>query len=150
MVSKGERRMIANRKVTGRASGVPAGLAIGAGTGIIVTVVLSAVMAHLIAKEIIEMNTVGYGSILILLLASVVGGWTAVKKIKKMPMEMALANGAAYFIILVLLTAVVYGGRYQGMGVTFLCVGIGSVIAGISAGKCRRKAKRKATKKWHG
>ena len=74
----------------------------------------------------------------------------AVKKIKKMPMEMALANGAAYFVILVLLTAVVFGGRYQGMGVTFLCVGIGSVIAGISAGKGRRKAKRKATKKWHG
>ena len=150
MVSKGERRMIANRKVTGRASGVPAGLATGTTVSTIVTVILSTVIAHLIAKEMIEMNAVGYGAILILLVSSMAGGWTAAKKIKKMPMEMALANGAVYFVILVLLTAVVFGGRYQGMGVTFLCVGIGSVIAGISAGKGRRKAKRKATKKWHG
>ena len=70
---KGERSMVANRKVTGTAAAMPVGLAIGLGVSMGVTLLGSGILAWLINREMVAQSGIGYGSLGILLAASLLG-----------------------------------------------------------------------------
>ncbi len=65
--------MTTNHKPTGIAMSMPAGLAVGGIWSLVVTIVLSALIAKLIDGEIIAQGSIGYFVISILLIASVTG-----------------------------------------------------------------------------
>lgn len=119
---KGEREMA--RKFSGRAVPMPVGIAVGIGIALVVTLVLSMVIAYLIHGETIPETSVGYCVMGMLLIASAVGAWMAAKMAKRRWMVACLCAGAGYFVLLLAMNALFFGGQYQGVGVTLLlCLG---------------------------
>ena len=130
MESKGEGTMTVNHKVTGTAVSMPAGIGFGCGISMILTLLGASVIAKLIAEEILKETAIGYGAMATILLASISGSLIAVKKVKKRKLQVSMLVGVGYFMLLLAMTALFFGGRYQGMGVTALLVfaGSGTVI----------------------
>ncbi len=134
--------MVVNRKPTGRASAMPAGLATGALTAVGVTLAGAAVLAKLIEAGGIAENSSGYGIMMILLAASWLGSVVACRKIKRQLLAVCLMSGAVYFGILMLTTALFFGGRYSGVGETALLIICGSMLAVLWEFRGKRTSKR--------
>ena len=122
--------MVRNKKVTGTAKSVPVGIFIGTLAALGVTVTGSLITAWLVINEKTSENAIGYFAMLILLAASMAGAYTAQSLVKHQRMVICASVGVAYYISLLAVTALFFGGQYQGMGVTALTVaaGIGAVI----------------------
>ena len=123
--------MTMNQKPTGTAMSMPAGLAVGGIWSLVVTIGLSAVIAKLIDGETVEQGSIGYFVISILLIASITGALQSFRKIKRRRMLVCLISGLIYFCVLLSITALCFGGQYQGIGVTGLVVLCGSSCAGL-------------------
>lgn len=136
--------MTVNRKVAGTAVTMPVGIAIGWEISIAVTLVGSVLVAKLISDEILQSTAIGYGVMLILLLASVLGAVVSIAKVQRRRLQVCLLSGAVYYASLLACTALFFGGQYQGMGVTALVVlaGVGTVVL---LG-CREKKQKKYRK----
>lgn len=120
--------MVANQKVTGAAASIPKGIGIGLLISILITVAGSAMTALLITREALPENGIGYCAIVILILSASIGALVAYKSIKHRRMVVCMVHGLCYYLILLSITALFFGGQYQGMGVTAL-----AVLAGCSA-----------------
>ena len=128
--------MVVNQKVSGRASSMPVGVGVGVGVSTVITLALSGLLAWLILGQTLEQSATGYGSMGILLTASVLGALAAVERVKRRRMVVCLLTGLGYYLVLLSLTALFFGGQYSGMGVTGLLIAGGSFAAGlIGAGK---------------
>ena len=136
--------MVANKKVTGRASSMPVGLAVGGGLSLILTILLAIITAKLIDMGTMREERVGYAALGILLLSSGLGAAVAAAKIKRRRLVVCAAAGAVYYGLLLGMTALFFGGQYSGMGVTALAIagGTGTVcIVGMRPGRGRRNRK---------
>ncbi|MBQ8237028.1 MAG: TIGR04086 family membrane protein [Oscillospiraceae bacterium] len=140
--------MTVNQKVTGTASTIPGGLAAAGLVSMGITAALSALAAWLILRGTLPEQSVGYCSMVILLLGAAAGAVTAIARIKRRRFQMGLASGGIYFACLLLVTALFFGGVYDGVGVTALMIlcGCGLVILLVPNGQnragCRRRKKR--------
>ena len=138
--------MTINKKVTGKAASLPLGLAVGALVSILTTILICAVSAHLISTEAIAEEQIGYCSIAALICSTILGAVTAVRKIKHKRLVVCILSGAVYYLILLSVTALFFGGQYQGMGVTLIVILLGSLAALLITGregKGRTPSKRK-------
>ena len=133
--------MTVNRKPTGLASTIPAGLASGALAAVAATLAGTAVTAKLINAEVMAWDKSGYAVLLILLLASWLGAVVAAGRIKRQRLAMCLSAGLIYFGILMLMTALFFGGQYSGVGETGLLIFCGSMLGVFTGygGKTGRK-----------
>ena len=122
--------MTVNRKVTGTAVSVPMGIGIGCGISMILTLLGAGIVAKMISEEILRETAIGYGAMAIILLSSILGSAIAVYKVKKRKLQVSLLVGGGYYLLLLAMTALFFGGRYQGMWVTALLIfaGSGAVI----------------------
>ena len=125
---------------------MPAGLAIGAAISIGWTILWAAVLAKLIDTEALDENAVGYGAMLILLTASFIGALLSGGRIKRQRVLVSMASGGIYYLVLIGITALFFGGQYTGMGVTALLVLAGSTCAMLLAAGERGGKKRKPIK----
>ena len=123
--------MTMNRKPTGTTMSMPAGLAIGGICSLLITLLLSATVAKLMAGETIAQGSAGYFVISILLIASITGACISYGRIRRRRMVVCLVSGLIYYCILLAITAMCFGGQYQGVGVTGLVVLCGSCCAGL-------------------
>lgn len=121
--------MVVNRKVTGTASSMPTGLAIGGCASLGITLTLAAILAKMVDKEIVAQENIGYGVMILLMLAASAGAWTAARKIKRQRLMVCALSGAIYMGILFSITALFFGGQYEAVGVTTLLVMGGSITA---------------------
>lgn len=124
--------MTVNRKPTGTASSVPVGLVYGVLTSTAVTLILTAVVAKLIDREILAWENTGYAVLLMLLISSWLGAIVTAARIKRQRLIMCLAAGGTYFGILMIITALFFGGKYSGVMATGLLVLCGSLLGAIS------------------
>lgn len=137
--------MVTNRKVTGKAVSMPAGLAMGGGASFGLTLLLAVITAKLVDSGILTSDAVGYAALGILLVSGGAGAGLAAGKIKRQRLAVCMAVAAIYYCLLLSMTALFFGGQYAGMGVTAIAVagGCGAVaLAGagkVSSGKNRRK-----------
>lgn len=137
--------MVINKKVTGKAMSMTVGFATGLAASLTLTLIGTAIVANMILSEKIGESAIGYGAIAILLAASAVGAWLAALLIKRRWMLVCLGAGGIYYLTLLGITAMFFGGQYQGMGVTALVVigGCGAVgllgLKGERSGNKRRK-----------
>ena len=74
-------------------------------------------------------TAIGYGAMIILLAASTIGASISAWKIKRLRLQVCLLSGVAYYAALLCITALFFGGQYQGMGVTALVVLAGTGVA---------------------
>ena len=148
MEAKGERDM-ATYKLTAKAMSIPAGLALGITVALAVTVIGSGAAAWLILRGILGEETSGYCAMAILLLASMAGAAVSAGTIQRLRAQMCLAAGGGYYLCLIAITALFFGGQYRGMGVTALMVLCGAVLVillapgGKNRSGCRRRKKQR-------
>ena len=128
-------------KLTGRASSIPSGLIIGALVSTVITVLVAAIGAHLVMSQYIDQDQIGYCSIAALILGTILGAITACKRIKHRKLMVCALSGLAYYLLLLMTTALFYGGQYEGMGVTLLIVMLSTLAAALIA---NREEKQKA------
>lgn len=139
-----------DKKITGRAASVPAGLAIGALVSVAVTVLISAIGAYLVINEMLPQEQIGYCSIFALLASSILGAITAANRVKHRNLVVSLLSGLAYFVILLSVTALFFGGQYEGVGVTFIVILLGTAAAALITsreGNGRSNRKRRKTQR---
>ena len=138
--------MVANRKVTGRASSIPAGLGIGTAVALGITILGSIITAMLVNNQTIGEESIGYCAMGISLLSSGVGAYTAQAAVKRQRLIMCAAAAGCYYISLLGMTALFFGGQYQGMGVTALVILCGAalvVLLGAKGGGAHNKKLKK-------
>ena len=114
--------MYAKRKVTGAAMGIPVGLGLGAAASLLITFAGAALTAWLIVSEKIGEGTAGYAIMVILALASAAGSFVAVHLVKRLRLQVCMLTGGIYYLTLLAMTALLFGGQYQGMGVSAIII----------------------------
>jgi len=137
--------MIRNQKMSGRAVSMPAGLLFGATTSLGITILGSVIIAKLLDAEIIEENAVGYAVLVMLMTASFAGATISRNKIKRQYLIVCGLSGVIYYITLMGITALFFGGQYEAVGVTCILVMGGSVLALVAGKKPDRVGKRRKT-----
>lgn len=141
MVEKGEETMV--KKITGRSPSLGKSVASGVLLGAAWTLTCAAILAKLIDSGVMPMDKVGYGSMAAVLSAVFVGASLAGRKAGHMVIQAAAISGAAYFLCLLLVNALFFGGSYSGMAVTFVLIALATGAAVLAAGKGRGRRGRK-------
>lgn len=141
--------MLATQKLTGRATSIPKGILTAVAISMSWTLIASITGAYLISKEWISHNQTGSVAIFVLITASVVGGMVAAGRIKRHRIRMAGLHGGLYYILLILLNLLCFGGQFQGMGVTLIFVLLGTVAAGVLGSRTAGKGKGRRRRKTH-
>ena len=136
--------MTVNQKVTGTAASMPVGIAMGCAVSLLITAAGSILVAKLISDEVLVDTAIGYGAMIILLLAAALGATISAAKVKRLRLQVCLLTGVAYYGALLAVTALFFGGQYQGMGVTALLVLAGTGSAALM--NIREKKPRKYRK----
>ena len=137
--------MSAKKMKKNTVSSIPTGIGIGLLVSIVITLAGSALTAYLIHSESVPEEGMGYGIILTLLLSAIAGAWISTGKIQRLRMQMCILSGLCYYLTLLSMTALFFGGQYNGMGITALVVlgGCSTVaILGASGGKRRKLSKK--------
>lgn len=136
-------------KMTARALSIPVGLLVSVGISLAVTSILSGASAWAILKGILEPEWAGYCAMVVLLASSAAGAAVATGTIQRLRAQMCLAAAGGYYLALLALTAMFFGGQYQGMGVTAAMILCGCVLVILlvpgtqNRAGCRRKKKRR-------
>ena len=138
--------MVANKKITGRATSLPAGLAIGAVCSLAAELVLR---AKLVEAETLPVEKVGYGIMVLLIVSSFAGAMISFGRIKRQRMLVCIVSGVIYFAMLMSMTALFFGGQYSAVGTTALLVLAGSGAAALLGLRQGRGAKRTKIKVPH-
>jgi len=130
--------MASKQKFSRKELTVPAGIVLGLLVAMIITVIGAAIYAYLVSSEKTEWN--GIGIPVIMMLASAGGAWTALRKIKQKKVMVCGIFGVAFLLTLQAMTALFFGGQYEGVGGTALLVFAGSssaLLSGILGNKRR-------------
>ena len=109
-----------SKKVTGNAKGIPLAIALALGAAVSITVLGAAVISFLLESEKAGEGSVGYAAMITLFLSSVAGAWLAARLSKKMRLQVCLLTGGAYYLTLLAMTALLFGGQYERLGVSAL------------------------------
>lgn len=134
--------MIRNHTATGRALSMPAGLAIGLCICLVLTLVLSAILAKLVSTEKLEWGNIGYGIMIILLITSLFGSKSTCLLTKRRKLMACFLTGLLYWLSLIMITALFFGGQYDGMGVTGFIVICGCAVSWVMESKGERGRKK--------
>lgn len=138
--------MVTKHKATGMASTLPGGLAWGALVNMVLTLIGSGVVAFLVDRGTMPVNGIGYGAMVILVVSALSGAMMAWKKIKRLRLQVCLLSGGIYYLMLLGMTMLFFGGQFSGMGVTALMVACGSILAilgGFSKGRGGKRSYRR-------
>ncbi len=142
--------MMQTQKPTGRAASIPGGLAIGALISLTVTILMAMILAKLIQSQTIAQEQVGYGVMALLFTSSFLGAAAAQGKVKHRRLLVCMLTGAVYFLILMSITALFFGGQYSAVGVTALlvmgaagCAALLCANPGKGSGRSRKKHRKR-------
>ena len=136
--------MTVNRKPTGTAVSIPAGLSAGALVSAGITIAGTLLTAKLIDSEVLLWNHCGYAVMAILMVSSWAGAMVCAGRIKRQRLLMCLASGGIYFSMLLLATALFFGGQYSGVGEPALLIFCGCMLGSFVGlgGKKGRKGRK--------
>lgn len=131
-------------KMSGKTMGIPAGIAIGTLISLVISIAGAAVSAWLVSSEKIGEGGIGYAALVVVALAAVSGAWFCTSMIKRLRLQMCMLSGACYFLALLAMTALFFGGQYQGIGAIAVVILCGcAVIAFLPTKNGQFKRKRK-------
>ena len=131
--------MTINRRPTGISSSVPAGMIIGVMTALAVMVTGVCITAKMVDEELLAMDSVGYAVLVIIVLSSWISSTVAAARIKRMRMLVCAASAGLYFVTLFCITGLMFGGRYSGVGETFLLILCGAMLGYFSKKSLKNK-----------
>lgn len=138
--------MALNKKDSGKASAMTIGILFGVLVSVLISLVSSSILAGLISGEKMSADAVGYGTAVILVVASSVGAWTANAKIKHHRTQVCLITGGVYFLVLLAFTAMLFDGQYRGLGISAICVLAGCTVVALLGIRDKKSRKSKFKK----
>ena len=104
-------------------------VAMGSAVSVVVAMITVSVFAALISAETITPAWADYCSLASLLLSATVGSATAVRSATEKQLYLSLAVGGVYLLVLLAMTALLFGGQYRGVGVSAFVVFSGAILA---------------------
>ena len=134
------------KKQTGRSPSVVNSVLKGTGMAVGWTVLCAMVIAKLIEGEMMPMESVGYGSMAAHLSAVYLGAMAAYKGAGHMGDAAAGITGGGYYLILLFINALFFGGQFTGLGITLALVVLASGAVILTAGKGRSRQRRRRYK----
>ena len=120
-----------NGKYSGRAASLPGALGIGVSASVIITALSAVIMAHMLEREQITWETAGYGIAAMLIVSSYIGALVSWMRTKRQRFAVCILSGTLYYSILLSITALFFGGQYEGAGVTLALVAAGCGSVGL-------------------
>ena len=140
--------MVVNRKPTGTVKSIPAGLVLGWAVSMLITVVACGVLAWLILSGKAGWGAMGYGAMGTLLAASYAGAAVSCRMIMHRKMLVCILSGVIYLCSLTVITALLFGGKFDAVWVTALLVAGGTATATLvhcaeKKGNGRKRKKRR-------
>ena len=114
-------------------------LAVGVIVSMLVTLVGVAICATLISQEMISVGGEGYFNIAILVLSAICGSMAATGKRSEKRLHTSLLAGTIYMFVLLSMTALIFGGQYDRVGVTAIAILSGCILA-VLLGEKRKKS----------
>lgn len=109
--------------------GLPEALVIGVLAGIIVTLIGTSLLAYLIGNETLDIHSVNPGCIVIHFLGSGAVGLVSYGFLKRQRIIVCALSALCYFLLQLGMTAMFFGGQYQGIGGSVLAIIGGGVLA---------------------
>ena len=134
------------KKISGRAPSLVKSVVAGLLMAGVWTLFCAMVIAKLVDGEMLPMENVGYGSMISVLSAVFMGASLAGRKAGHMVTQAAILSGLGYFVCLMLVNALFFGGSYTGMGVTGLMAALATGTVLLMAGKGSGKRTRRRYK----
>lgn len=131
------------KKPTGRAPSLGKSVAVGVALGAAWTVLCAVIIAKLVDSEVLAMENIGYGSMVAVLSAVFMGASLAGKRAGHMVVQASAISGVAYFVCLLLVNALFFGGSYTGLGITAVLIAVATALALLAAGKGRPAKRRR-------
>ena len=132
------------KKSAGKAVSVPRGLFLSLAANVTIVIVGSAVIAILLNHKSITWNSTGYWIMSMLILAAFVGAKIAVSSIKTQRHLISLMSGLLFWMFLMCMTALFFGGHYYSFFETGILIISGSLAAALlhnpKTGRNRRKS----------
>lgn len=122
---------------------IPKGISIGLIVSMACTILGAAITAWLLVSEKLGEGSIGYITVILLLLSSILGAFTSFSFVKRKRVPICLIAGSVYFLSLLAMNALFFRGMYGGVGESALVVFAGCLsvaILGLTEGK---KTKRK-------
>lgn len=135
--------MTGKLKNTGRATSMPVGLLSGLAVSFGVTILGIGMIAKALDMEKMREGAIGYAVMVLLLAASFAGALVSRNRIKRQYLLVCGLSALMYFLTLLSITALFFGGQYEAVGVTGLLVLGGSMLALLTGGQGRRGGKRR-------
>ena len=115
----------------GRALSVPMGLGMSLILTATLTITATGIIAHLINHEMIKWAQVGFWIMTILFTTSFMGGKVAIHAIKTQRFLVSFMSGALYWMFLLCITALLFGGNYGSIWETGALIIAGSITAAL-------------------
>ena len=131
------------KKQTGQAPSLIKAVAWGTGVAVVFALVWAMGLAKLIDGQMMQMEKVGYGTMAAHLTAVFMGTMASYRRGGHMGLIAAAVTGAMYYLVLLLINALFFGGHYAGLGTTlvlvFISTGLAIWIAGKGSGSKRKR-----------
>lgn len=124
----------------------PKGIGIGAAVSIMTTVLGVAIAGWLLSAEKIGESSIGYITVMLLLLSSILGAFTSVCTIKQKRVPVCVITGGVYLLSLLAINALFFHGTYSGVGESALVILAGVLTVAILGLKSDKKHKIKKRK----
>lgn len=134
------------KKQTGRAPSLVNAVLKGTGIAVGWTALCAMAIAKMVDSEVISLEAVGYGSMVTHLSAVYLGAMAAYKSAGHMADTAAGLTGGSYYLILLLVNALFFGGQFTGLGITLALVGLASGAVILTTGKGRSRQGRRRYK----
>ena len=127
---------------TGKAISVPAGLGLSLVVNISITSIAVAIIAILLNRKSITWENTGYWIMGMLLISSFLGGKTAICSIKTQLYLVTFMSGILYWMFMLCITALFFGGHYSSLFETGALIIAGSISAALLHRPNRRNSLR--------
>lgn len=135
--------MVTNKMTFGKAGSYLKGISIGTVVALALTMCYAILMSQLVLTDKIDVSALGYGSMILLPLASAVSAWIAVGIIKRKRMQVCIISGGTYFAMLGLINIFFFGGQFNGGLITAVLILVGVLCVGLLGMKGERGSRKK-------
>lgn len=123
--------MSRKRKVKESGSSIPKAIGLSLIISAIITVLGTVAGAYLIQKEMIQQQNIGIVVTAVLTLSSAAGTFAAMSTAKRMILQTSILSGVSYFLLLLSMTALFFGGQYDGIMADALAIMAGCSVAAL-------------------
>ena len=127
--------------------GIVTGLMLGLLVSILLMLAICLIATGLVAGEKLGQQQMGYGACIALLISGFAGAWTSAQIINEKRILICIISGGVYFLFLLCVTAIFFGGNFQNIWTTGLMI-LGTNMAAAFVGLKRKPRSYKGHKRY--